>query len=61
MSRPREYGDRVSLTLRLTPELHARMKAAAAERGVAVNLLAERALMDFLDRLIPVDEMEWTR
>jgi hypothetical protein len=60
MSRPREYDGRVMTSLRLPPELHARLKAAAAERGVSTNLLAERALEAFLARLIPVAEMQWT-
>lgn len=37
------------------------LRAAADERGVSVNFLIERACEDFLARLIPVDEMVWTR
>lgn len=48
---------RVATYLRLPPELHARLSAAAEERVVSINLLATRAIAEYLDRLVPVDEV----
>jgi predicted HicB family RNase H-like nuclease len=62
MGRPKKYdGERVSTGLRLPVELHARLTTAAAERDVSATWLIERALTEFLDHLIPVDEIRWTR
>lgn len=62
MSRPRrEPADRVTTGVRFGPELHERLRLAADERDVSMNRLVVRAVTDFLDRLIPVDEIQWTR
>lgn len=62
MARPTIYTEpRVGTNIRLRPELHAAFRAAADERGVSFNWLAERALADYLERLLPVDEIRWTR
>jgi hypothetical protein len=37
------------------------LKCAAEERQVGVNLLAVKALEDYLDRLIPLDHLQLTR
>lgn len=50
-------SDRVATYLRLPPDLHARLKAAADERDVSINLIATRAIADYLDRLVSVDEV----
>lgn len=56
--RPREYGeDRVTKAVRISPELDDRLKAAARERGVSVNLLINTALDDYLERLLPVEQV----
>ena len=56
--RPREYEEpRVTKAVRISPELDERLKAAARERGVSVNLLMSAALEDYLDRLLPVDQV----
>ncbi len=56
--RPVEYSEpRVTKALRVSPELDARLKDAARERGVSVNLLVNTALTDYLGRLIPVGEL----
>jgi predicted transcriptional regulator len=58
MARPRIYDpDRVSTQVRLPAELHERLRRTAAERQVSANLLVERAVDDYLDRLPPVDEV----
>lgn len=60
VGRPRE-GRTSATAVRFTPELHERLTEAARERDMSVNLLVNRAVADFLDRLIPVEEMRWTR
>jgi predicted HicB family RNase H-like nuclease len=56
--RPREYDDeRVTKAVRISPELDLRLKTAARERGVSVNLLANAALDDYLGRLVPVEQL----
>ncbi len=52
---------RVSVYVRIPEELHTAIAAAAAERDLSLNYLANRAVADFLDRLIPPDEIQWTR
>lgn len=51
----------VQLSLRVPTELHERLVEAAQERLVSVNWLAVKAISDFMDRLIPVDELALTR
>lgn len=56
--RPREYEEgRVTKAVRISPELDERLKAAARERGVSVNLLINSALDDYLGRLLPVEQV----
>ncbi|MGI8755647.1 MAG: toxin-antitoxin system HicB family antitoxin [Acidimicrobiales bacterium] len=56
--RPREYdAERVTKAVRISPELDARLKEAARSRDVSVNLLMNIALDDYLDRLLPVDQL----
>lgn len=56
--RPREYdADRVTKAVRISPELDLRLKQAASERGVSVNLLMNSALEDYLRRLVPVEQV----
>ena len=61
MPRPKMHGERVNLAIRVTPELHAALHEAAQERGVSSSLLANKAIQQFLDRLIPVEEIQFTR
>lgn len=61
MARPREYDTRVSTALRLPPELHDRLKRAADEREVSANLLIERAITEYLERLRPLRDVLATR
>lgn len=51
MSRPQTYGARVSSAIRLEPDLHARLHAAAIERDVSANWLITRAIEQLLDRI----------
>lgn len=59
--RTRTHEPRVTTALRLTPELHQRLHAAARDRGISANDLAVLALRDYLRRLIPLDELVLTR
>jgi hypothetical protein len=59
--RPRIHDERVTTAVRLPSELHDRLRAAADERHVSVNFLIVKSLEDYLDRLIPIDELELTR
>jgi len=61
VGRPRKFPERTSTGIRFMPDTHARLVKAAEERDVTVNWLVNRACEDFLDRLIPVDEIRWTR
>jgi predicted HicB family RNase H-like nuclease len=62
MGRPRVHTeDRVTTAVRVPKTLHDRVRAAAQERQVGVNLLVVRALEEYLDRLVPVDELVRTR
>lgn len=47
--------------LRIPQSLHARLIEAAAERELPANELVTWAIRDYLDRLIPVEEIKWTR
>jgi predicted HicB family RNase H-like nuclease len=58
---PRRYDTRTSTCIRLPEDLHGRLAAAAAERDVSMNYLVTKAVEQFIDRLVPVDEMRWTR
>jgi predicted HicB family RNase H-like nuclease len=52
---------RSATAVRFPPEVHQALTAAAEERDVSVNWLVNRAVVDFLSRLVPVDEIKWTR
>jgi hypothetical protein len=62
MGRPRVHDEpRVTTAVRVPKTLHERVRDAADERGVGVNTLVVRALEEYLDRLVPVDEVLRTR
>ena len=52
---------KVNLAVRMPPELHERLVAEAEDREVSANWMMNRAIEEFLDRLIPTDELRWTR
>ncbi len=47
--------------MRIPDELYERLRVASEDHDVAVNWLVVKAITEFLDRLIPADEMKWTR
>ena len=58
VGRPREFSeDRVTKALRIDRALDERLKQAARERGVSVNVVATMALEDYLARLLPLSEL----
>lgn len=59
--RPRRFTDRTSTAIRFPTELHARLSQAADERDVPLNFLVNKAVEEFLDRLLPISEIRWTR
>lgn len=48
--------NRTSTAIRFEPDLHAALAVAAAERDVSINWLVNRAVADFLPRLVPPAE-----
>jgi predicted HicB family RNase H-like nuclease len=52
---------RTVTAIRLTEAAHEQITREAAARDLSVNYLVNRAVEQFLDRLIPVEEMKWTR
>lgn len=54
-------AERYGKPMRLRPEIHDRLTAAAAERDVTAAWLANRLLAQALDNLVPADEMTLTR
>lgn len=62
VSRPREYTERTTVHVRLPVELADRLKAAAGERQVSVNRIAEWAITEWLDRMDELEAFEgWVR
>lgn len=59
--RPRTHGDRISTAVRFTPETHQRLSEEAKTRDVSASWLVNRAVEEFLEHLIPVDEILRTR
>jgi predicted HicB family RNase H-like nuclease len=58
IGRPREFDEeRVTKALRISKALDDRLKFVARERGVSVNVLMNTALEDFLDRLLPLEDI----
>ena len=52
---------RVTTAIRFAPDLDQRLVEAATARDLSVNWLVNRAVVDFLDRLLPLDEIILTR
>jgi predicted transcriptional regulator len=52
---------RTATAIRFPEAIHERLRDAAEERDLSVNFLVVKAVEDFLDRLIPADELKLTR
>ncbi len=56
MARPKVYDEpRVTTALRLPESLHTRLRSTADERDVSVNLIATKAIKEYLDQLERMD------
>ncbi len=62
MARPKVHKEnRVTTAIRVPERLHSKLARAAEERDLSVNYLVVRAIEDFMDRLIPAEELKLTR
>jgi predicted HicB family RNase H-like nuclease len=62
VARPRIHREpRVTTAVRLPPALHEQLQQEAAAREVAVNFLIVKAVEDYLERLIPIGELQLRR
>ncbi len=57
----KDSAGKSATAIRFPEELHERLRAAADERHYSINYMVVRAVEDFLDRLIPVDQLKLTR
>ena len=58
IGRPREFEEqRVTKAVRISQELDMQLKEVARERGVSVNVLVNVALNDYLQRLVPLEDL----
>jgi len=48
---------RTTTAVRFSEPLHERLKQAAEDRGLSVNFLVAAAVEDYLDRLVPPEEI----
>jgi hypothetical protein len=53
--------EKVSTGYSLPSALHEELRTAAKERGVSASYLVQKAVEDYLPRLIPVDELTLVR
>lgn len=60
--RPKSHAkSRTTTAIRFPPEMHERLWKEAEGRDLSINFLVVKAVGEFLERLIPVDDMRWTR
>lgn len=52
---------RTTTAIRFPDELHDRLKSAAEERDLSINFLVIKAVEEFVENLIPVEELRLTR
>ena len=51
----------IATAIRFKPETYEALSKAAADRDVSMNWLVNRAVEDYLPRLIPADQIQWVR
>ena len=61
MTRPKQYDKRTSTGIRFDTNLHDGLVVAAAARDISVNQLVNNGMRFYLERLIPADEVVWTK
>lgn len=52
---------RTTTAIRFPDEVHEQLRVAASERDLSINFLVVKAVEEFLDRLIPANELRLTR
>lgn len=52
---------RLTTAIRLPEDLHRQLREAADERDLSINYLVVKAVEEFLENLIPVEELRLTR
>jgi predicted HicB family RNase H-like nuclease len=52
---------RTATAIRFPETVHERLREAADERDLSINYLVVKAVEDFLERLIPANELRLTR
>jgi predicted transcriptional regulator len=58
IGRPREFEEqRVTKAVRISAALDQRLKEVARERGISVNVIMNMALNQYLDRLLPLEQV----
>ena len=57
------YGedDLTTTAIRFPDELHERLRIAAEERDLSINYLVVKAVEEFVENLIPVEDLTLTR
>lgn len=56
-----ERKSRMATAIRFPDNVHEQLRIAADERDLSVNYLVVKAVEEFLDRLIPANELRLTR
>lgn len=59
--RARHRPKMTATAIRFPDDLHEKLRLAAEERDLSINYLVNRAVADFLPRLIPVEEFTLIR
>jgi predicted HicB family RNase H-like nuclease len=56
-----ERKQRTTTAIRFPESLHEQLKGAAEERDLSINFLVVKACEEFVERLLPADEVRFTR
>lgn len=57
----KDSNGRSATAIRFPENVHERLRVAAEERNYSINFMVVKAVEDFLDRLIPANELKLTR
>jgi len=53
--------EHTATAIRFPPDLHDRLRVAADEHDLSVNWMVVKAVQEFLDLLVPPEEVRFTR
>ena len=59
--RPRRYDNLIQLGVRVPAALRDQLNEAAVARDLSAAYLVRRAIEDYLARMIPPEEIQWTK